>query len=217
MYIVAKLTILNVIFSVPATSSPDTEEHVSTAPITITDNDQITISKHVISNEDNVTSDRPTVEATTDQHARELVSGIPAQETTQSTPFKTSRSAEHDVTGDITTSTSVSEQTTRPSDVLQDKSTRLNSKVSTNKDLMYPRTTRSTEESNQASLSGDKRGQQSLVNSSKSEDKKEFNVSLVDAWPSSVTEGLGQVTGLAVDSAGRLFVFHRSERIWDFE
>jgi hypothetical protein len=44
-----------------------------------------------------------------------------------------------------------------------------------------------------------------------------FNVSVVDAWPSAVTEGLGQVTGLAVDSAGRLFVFHRSERIWGYE
>lgn len=50
----------------------------------------------------------------------------------------------------------------------------------------------------------------------KSEVEK-FNVSVVDAWPSRVTEGLGQVTGLAVDSAGRLFVFHRSERTWDYE
>jgi len=199
-----------------ATSSSDTEEHVSSAPKTITDNDQIT-SKHVISNDDDVTSDRPTSQATTYQLARELVSDISAQETTQSPPLKTSRSVEHDVTGDITTSTSVSEQTTKPSDVVQDKSTRLNSKVSTNKDLMYPRTTRSAEESNQATFNSDKRGQQSLVNSSKREGNKVFNVSVVDTWASSVTEGLGQVTGLGVDSAGRLFVFHRSERTWDFE
>ena len=43
------------------------------------------------------------------------------------------------------------------------------------------------------------------------------NVTMVTSWPSSVTEGLGQVTGLAVDSAGYLFLFHRCERVWDWK
>ena len=117
-----------------------------------------------------------------------------------------------DVDSDITTSTSVSEQTTRPSDRAQDPSTRLDLRVSTKGDIKNPRTTRSITESpsSQAPVDSDRHGQPS-------QHSEIFNVSFVAAWPSTVTEGLGQVSGLAVDSAGRLFVFHRSGRAWAYE
>ena len=174
-------------------------------------NDEVATGDDAIASVDDVTGDKPTVQTTNNQQDRESATGNPTQETTPSPPMKTSRSVAHD-TSDVTTSTSVSEQTTKPSDVVQDKSTRLDMKVSTNKDFNSPRTTRSTEESSQAS---DKPGEQSQP--SENSNSTTFNVSVVDAWPSAVTEGLGQVTGLAVDSAGRLFVFHRSERTWDYE
>ena len=204
------------------------DEQISTTPIMITDNDEVTTSDYVTSSEDDFTNDRSTFEATTPQHAREMATDVPRQKTTQFPPLKTSRSVAHDVTDDVTTSTSVSEQTTTPSEqtttpseqtTTPSEQTTTPSDVAPKKGFEYPRTTRSTEESKSspASFQSDKRGQHSQVNSSQSEEGKVFNVSLVDAWPSSVTEGLGQVTGLAVDSAGRLFVFHRSERTWDFE
>ena len=182
----------------------------------VTDRDNVPTGNDVIGAVEGVASNGPTVQTTHYQRARESTNGNPTTETTQPSQVKTSRSVTHDVTSDITTSTSVSEQTTRPSDLVQDKSTRLNLKVTTNDG---PRTTRSTEESKstQPSLDSDKREHQSHVKTFENNERAMFNVSAVDAWPSAVTEGLGQVTGLAVDSAGRLFVFHRSERIWDYE
>ena len=167
-------------------------------------NDDVTAGDNVIANVNSVQDNRPTVQTTNDHQARESIAGDPTQETPR---MKTSRSVTHDVTSDITTSTSVSEQTTRPSDRVQDKSTRLG--LSTKGGFESPRTTRSTEESQsiQTPLDSDRYEQQSET----------FNVSFVVAWPSTVTEGLGQVTGLAVDAAGRLFVFHRSEQTWEYE
>ena len=172
-------------------------------------NDDVTAGDNVIANVNSVQDNRPTVQTTNDHQARESIAGDPTQETPR---MKTSRSVTHDVTSDITTSTSVSEQTTRPSDRVQDKSTRLDLRVSTKGGFKNPRTTRSTEESQsiQTPLDSDRHEPQSQLSET-------FNVSFVAAWPSTVTEGLGQVTGLAVDSDGRLFVFHRSERTWEYE
>lgn len=180
----------------------------------VTDNDDVTDSDDVttgaaVTTGDGVQENRPTVQTTNDHQARESIVGDSTQVTSR---IKTTRSVTPDVTSDITTSTSVSEQTTRPSDRVQDKSTRLDLRVSTKEGFKNPRTTRSTEESpsSQTPLNSDRHEPQSHLSGT-------FNVSFVAAWPSTVTEGLGQVTGLAVDSAGRLFVFHRSERTWEYE
>ena len=49
-------------------------------------------------------------------------------------------------------------------------------------------------------------------------DRKVDKVSFVDNWPSiTVAKRLGQVTGVDVDTDGRVVVFHRGGREWDFE
>lgn len=130
--------------------------------------------------------------------------------TTEPLRVITSGVVTHNVNSDVKTSTSVSEQTTRLPNVVQDKSTRLDIQLSTNKGFQYPRTTRSIEGSETSEI-------HLQVESSQNNVKKTFIVSLFDAWPTAVTQGLGQVTGLAVNSAGRLLVFHRSERTWEYE
>ena len=134
-----------------------------------------------------------------------------------------------DVTGDLSTSTSVSEQTTRAEPFTVEPTTTLIEKVAVKhwKGLGEDSTIETLTEHTrgQAVETVPYRGDDNdvenehglnIVPSQKNEvvDK----LSVVDDWPAKdVAKKLGQVTGLAVDSAGRVFVFHRAGREWTFE
>ena len=130
-----------------------------------------------------------------------------------------------DVTGDLSTSTSVSEQTTRAEPFTVEPTTRLTEKVAVEhwKGLGEDSTIETSTEHTIAQVVEtmpyrgveDEHGL-NIVPSKKN--KVVDKLSVVDDWPAKdVAKRLGQLTGLAVDSAGRVFVFHRADREWKFE
>lgn len=124
-----------------------------------------------------------------------------------------------DVTSDVSTSTSVSEQTTRAVPFTVEPTTRLKEKKNGVKGHWKVLGEDSTIEAFTGRTTAQGVGTRPYGGDENEVEHEHVDkLSVVDDWPvKDVAKKLGQVTGLAVDSAGRVFVFHRAGRKWEFE